>query len=111
MTRLHTALLSVAIGAAISPAAALASTYWHNAAGELSADTVPEHFVSRPTGQVRAELEKSRADGSLRAAQSGGAPASVPQSGRTSTRDDVLRELRATTPAQREALRDIYVGG
>ena len=71
---------------------------------------VSEHWQGRSAADARAELEAARADGSLAVYQRGFAVAPKGYKPTPLTRDEVKRQIAATSEAERKALRDVYVG-
>jgi hypothetical protein len=111
MSSIRTTLKVVLVAAAISPAAAFASSFWHPTNGEPGAVMVPEHWQGRSAAEARAELEAARADGSLAVYQRGFPVAPKGYKPTPLSRDEVKRQIATTSEAERKALRDIYVGG
>lgn len=106
-------VFTIAVAAAVlSPVAAFAETEFHPANGEIGYVQFPSHAkpsnVSRD--QVAGEVTMARKEGWFYNAQRYGIfPNKV--SAAPKTRDQVINEMRAETPAERKARADLSKGG
>jgi hypothetical protein len=99
------------VAALVAPAMAQANTVLHRTPGEASFSYNPEHFEStRSRGEVRAEVDAARKDGTLLRLQS---PIVRPffTGGPAKTREQVLSELRDMSDRDSRAIGQIYTGG
>jgi hypothetical protein len=100
-----------ASAALILPGTAMADSYWHPANNEAGVTTHPDHFrSSRTRAQVLAEAEAAVRQGGGSRFSASAYPADAPQAGGGRSRQEVIDELLAETPAQRDARQRAFGG-
>lgn len=105
------ALLPALALSLVLPLAANANSVWHPASGEAGVTYHPDHFKSTKTrAQVMAEVDAARKDGTLALLQRG-APLPIKSSEPPKTRQQVIDEMRAESPAARQARLELQTGG
>ena len=106
------AITAAAVMSALAlPGLSQATTVYHASGGEVSFTYHPDHAKGgKSRAEVLAELEAARKDGTLAMSQRI-APIPVQFAGTAKTRQQVVDEMRSETPEQRQARREMSIGG
>lgn len=103
-------ILSLTAAAFLAPSAAMASSLYHDAGGEIGATTHPSHISDDlMRGEVQRTVDAARKDGSLAILSRGGV---VPTkaTGPAKTREQVREEFLSMTPQEKARLKEMHGG-
>ena len=101
-------ILSLTAAAFLVPSAAMASSLYHEAGGEIGATTHPSHISDDlMRGEVQRTVDAGRKDGSLAILSRGGVVPAKP-TGSAKTREQVRNEYLSMTPQEKERLNELH---
>ena len=103
-------ILSLTAAAFLAPSAAMASSLYHDAGGEIGATTNPSHTSDDlMRSEVQRTVDAARKDGSLAILSRGGVvPTKATEPAKT--REQVRNEFLSMTPQEKAKLKEMHGG-